>query len=138
MPSFGLRGRAPELVRLARLHGQSDVFHPVRHDVEPQDLRGKKGQAQTEEQAPQDREQLAHARRDQEDRGLSDIRERHAPLFDGRTDRGEAVVREDDLAGFLRDIGPDPAHRSAHVSGLEGRGVVDPIAGDGHDVTGLA
>jgi hypothetical protein len=52
-------------------------------------------------------------------------------------DRREVVIGEDHAPGVLGHLGPG-AHGDADVGRLDGRCVVDPVAGHGHDVTLLA
>ena len=54
---------------------------------------------------------------------------------DGFDDSGEIVVENHQRGGFTRDIGAAPAHGDADVGGLEGRRVIDPVAGHRHDLT---
>ena len=54
-----------------------------------------------------------------------------AALLDREHDRGEVVVGQDHPARVLGDLGA-AAHGDADVGGLDGRGVVDPVAGHGH------
>ena len=57
-----------------------------------------------------------------------------APELDRLDDRREVVVGEDHRRGLLRDLGAGDAHGDADVGLLERRGVVDAVAGHGHDV----
>ena len=54
--------------------------------------------------------------------------------LDRGDDRGEVVVGEDHVPGFLRDLGAGDAHRDADVGALERRSVVDAVAGHRDDV----
>ena len=49
-------------------------------------------------------------------------------------DRGEVVVGEDHVGGFLRHLGAGDPHRDADVRALERRRVVDAVAGHRDDV----
>ena len=49
-------------------------------------------------------------------------------------DRREVVVGEDDVRGLARRLGAREAHRDAHVGATERGRVVDPVAGDRHDL----
>src|SRR5699024_9832868 len=57
-----------------------------------------------------------------------------AALADGVGDGGEVVVRQDDVGGLLRRLGALDAHGDADVGAFEGGGVVDAVAGHGHDL----
>ena len=56
------------------------------------------------------------------------------PSLDRADDGGEVVVGEDHRRGFLGDLGAGDAHGHADVGLAQGRGVVDAVAGHGHDV----
>ena len=56
------------------------------------------------------------------------------PLADRRDDRGEIVVGEHQLRGFLGHLRTLPAHGDAGVGALQRGGVVDPVAGHRHHV----
>ena len=59
-----------------------------------------------------------------------------APAFlDGGDDRGEVVVRDDHVRDFLGHVRPGDAHGHADIGFLDRRGVVDAVAGHGHDVS---
>ena len=59
-----------------------------------------------------------------------------AAEIDGAHERREVVVGEHDLARLLRDFGAAP-HRDSDVGLLERGGVVDRVAGHGHDLAGF-
>ena len=56
------------------------------------------------------------------------------PQWTALTMVANAVVEQNDLAGFLGDLGAGDAHRQADVGFLQGRGVVGAVAGDGDDL----
>ena len=56
-----------------------------------------------------------------------------AALLDGEHDGGEVVVGQDHPAGVLGHLGAG-AHGDADVGRLDGRGVVDAVAGHGDDL----
>ncbi len=60
------------------------------------------------------------------------------PEADRLDDGAEVVVGQDHDRGLLGDLGAGDAHRDADVGLLEGRRVVDAVAGHGHDVALLA
>src|SRR3990170_4047536 len=57
------------------------------------------------------------------------------PLFDCADDGGEVVVQQYEVCYLPADVAAAPAHGDADVRTFEGRGIVDPIPGDGHDVS---
>ena len=59
-----------------------------------------------------------------------------AAQFDGLDDGGEVVVGQDHHRGFLGHLGAGDAHRDADVGPLERGGVVDPVAGHRHHLSG--
>ena len=48
-------------------------------------------------------------------------------------DRGEVVVGEHDVGGFLQHIGAGDSHRHADVGAHQRRRIVRPVAGHGDD-----
>ena len=56
------------------------------------------------------------------------------PVLDRLHDRGEVVVGEGHGRRFLADVGPGDAHRDPDVGLLQGRGIVDAVAGHRHQV----
>ena len=63
---------------------------------------------------------------------------RRPPLLDGRDDRGEVVVEQHEVGRLAGDVRAAPSHRDADVGRLEGRAVVDAVAGHRHDVAARA
>ena len=49
-------------------------------------------------------------------------------------DGGEVVVQQHQAGGLAGHVRAAPAHGDADVGGLQGRGVVDAVAGHGHDL----
>ena len=64
--------------------------------------------------------------------GLFDVGVDAPALGHGGDDGGEVVVGEDHVGGPLGHVGAGDPHGAADVGGLEGGGVVDPVAGHGH------
>ncbi len=70
---------------------------------------------------------------------LDDVGVDGAALLDRADDGGEVVVGQHHVGGFLGDLGAGDAHGHADVGGAQRGGVVDAVAGHGHDVAvGLA
>ena len=65
---------------------------------------------------------------------LEDVGVDDPPLLDGRDDRGEVVVGDDHVGRLLGHLRPLDAHRHADVGLLQGRRVVDAVAGHGDDL----
>ena len=57
-----------------------------------------------------------------------------AALPHGADDGGEVVVGQNEVGGFLGDVGAALAHRAADVGGLERGCVVHAVAGHRHDM----
>ena len=64
----------------------------------------------------------------------ADVGERRAALLDGGDDGGEVVVEQHEVGGLAGDVGAGAAHRDADVGRVQGRAVVDAVAGHGDDV----
>ena len=54
-------------------------------------------------------------------------------FFHRRDNGGEVVVGQHDVGRLLGDVGPGDAHGNADVGRLQGRRVVDAVAGHRHD-----
>ena len=77
----------------------------------------------------------AIGREDEED-GFLEIVIDGAPFLDGVGDGSEVVVGQHHGGGFLGGFGAFDAHGDADVGAFEGGGVVDAVAGHGHNVSG--
>ena len=73
-----------------------------------------------------------------EERALADVVEDDAALLNRGDDRGEVVVRNDEIAGLLGHVGAAHTHRDADISGPEGGCVVHAVTGDGDDLSSPA
>ena len=144
--SVSLRGLAGHHVVDLGVDAHRECRGGVGDQVDPQDLGGEQRQhdrlaacaAQPddarEDDAEEDREDLAHVRRQQVAQELLDVVEDHPALTDGSDDRGEVVIAEDHPRRLLGDLGAGDAHGHADVGRLERRRVVDPVAGHRHDL----
>jgi hypothetical protein len=65
----------------------------------------------------------------------TDVGERRPTLLDASDDRREVVVEQHEIGGFAGDVGTGKAHRDADVDFVEGRTVVDSVAGHRHHVS---
>jgi len=57
------------------------------------------------------------------------------PFLDCSYNGRKVVIGQDDGCGFLGDIRPGDTHGYTDISGLQGRGVINPITGHGNDLT---
>jgi hypothetical protein len=62
----------------------------------------------------------------------ADVRHHRAAVANRLHDRGEVVVEQHDVGRLAGHIGAADPHRHPHIGGPQGRGVVHPVAGDGH------
>ena len=67
---------------------------------------------------------------------LADVGINAPSLFHRRHDGGEVVIGEDHVRRPLGHVGAGLTHGAADVRHLQGGGIVDPIAGHGHHLTG--
>ena len=142
-----------ELARLAvhdvlglRVDAHGQGRGGVGQQVDPQQLRGEQRQGHTgglglgdaqhagQHDAAEHGEHLTDVGAQQVAQELADVVEDAAAFAHGGHDGGEVVVRQDHLGGFLCDLSAGDAHGHADVGGLDGRGVVDAVAGHGGDV----
>ncbi len=65
---------------------------------------------------------------------LLDVVEDPPPQLDRLHQRRQAVVREYDVGGLLRHLGPPHPHCNTYVGPLQGWSVVDPVTGHRNDV----
>ena len=108
----------------------------VHEEVDPQHLGRVEGRSRgdVEERGTQEREDEDDEEDEHEADVLGEIVEDLAALLDRVDDRGEVVVGEDHPRGVLGHLGAAP-HGDPDVGRLDGRGVVDAVAGHGHDLT---
>ena len=119
-----------------RVEAQADRQHHVDREVDPEDLqRRQRGAVGHVERPGEDEQQDECAQLDQLDpHVLHQVVVDPAAALDRRHDRGEVVVREDHVRGFLRHLGARDPHRDTDVRTLERGGVVDPVTGHRDDV----
>ncbi len=65
---------------------------------------------------------------------LADIGVDHPSMFNRGDNAGIVVVGEHHVGSFFGHVGPGDAHGDSNVGSLEGRGVVDSVAGHRHDL----
>ena len=139
-------GRAVHQIVGLRIHAHGQRGRRVGQEVDPEQLGGQQrhgharhaglryAQKTSEDHAAEDREDLAHVGAEQVAQELANVVEDAAALSHSLDDGGEIVVRQDHLGRFLGDLGPGDAHGHADVCGLDSRGIVDAVAGHGHDL----
>ena len=133
----GRAGRARRSVHDARLLGLERQPQTEEHGgdhVDPEDLQRLDRQRRAEDDAGQDDEPLADVGRQRVGDELDEVVEDAAALLDGGLDGGEVVVGEHHVGGVLGHVGAGDAHGDPDVGLLERRGVVDAVAGHGHDL----
>ncbi len=69
--------------------------------------------------------------------GFSNVEIDGAAVPDGNDHGVQIVFFQDHVGHFPGHIRAGPAHGDAHVRSFEGRAVVNPVPGHGHDFTGL-
>ena len=122
-----------ENARFAALESERHILDAVRHQIQPEELGGEKGQRQTRCLGRARKGQFGHAGADQQPDHLPHIVVGDAPLFDTSDDGGEVVVAEDQLGGPPRHVGAAFAHGYADVGRIQRGCVVDPVPGHGDE-----
>ena len=133
---IGHAWRPPHNVPLVWLEGDREGQSYRGDHIDPEDLRGSYRKHETQEDRRKDRQGLATVSRKHEKDGFLDVIVDGATFADGSGDRGEVVVGEDHLGGFLRDFRAFDAHGDTDVGLLERRSVIDPITGHGDHLAG--
>ena len=106
----------------------------VGDEVQPQQLQGKQGDGHAHDRGEDhDRHFRDVAAEDVADE-FADVVEHDPAVADGGDDGGEVVVLEHHVGGVLGDVGTGDPHRHADVGLFQCGGVVDSVAGHGHDV----
>ena len=118
----GMRGLCPQ--RNGRNH--------VGAEVNRQDLRDGEGQWHPEKAIGQIGNHLRHVTHEDIGGKLPDIVEDRPAFFNGVDDGRKVVVEQNHVRRFLRHVGSGDAHRNADIGFFDGRGVVHPVARDGH------
>jgi hypothetical protein len=92
------------------------------------------GSGQAGQGGQEDDHDLGHVRREQEEHELADVGVDDAALLDGRDDAGVVIIGQHHVGAFLGHIGAGDAHGHADIGALDGRCVVDAVAGHGDDL----
>ena len=120
-------------VALGVLHAQRERGEAVGDQVHPQQLH-RLEDSKADERGDKHREHLGKVGRKQELDDLADVVVDATTLFAGTDDGGEVVVGEHHISDVLSNVGAGDAHTDADVGALDGRGVVDAVAGHGDDL----
>ena len=134
MPSDRRARRPRQDVVVLGLDAQRNRERRGHHEVRPQHHDRRDGQRPADHQAAGDRGDLSQRDHDQEHDDALKVAVDDAALFDRTHDRGEVVVGEHHVGGFLGDLRAGDAHGDTDVGALEGRRVVDAVAGHRHDL----
>jgi len=119
--------------RIGFLGTQCECRQHVGAEVDGEDLDDGQWQRNAEQDEGQIGHQFRNVRAEDVGQELPDVFEYRAPFLDRRHDAGEVVVEQDQVGCCLRHVGPADSHGDADVGGLQGRCVIDPVAGDRDD-----
>ncbi|MBS6355742.1 MAG: MerR family transcriptional regulator, partial [Oscillibacter sp.] len=119
------------------LQPQGDGGQGVRQQVDEQQMHRREGHRQPRQRGIQHRQNARRVAGEQELDGLLDVGVDVPAVLDGLDDGGEVVVRQHHAGGVLGHLGAGDAHGHADVRLLQGRGVVDAVAGHGHQIPPL-
>ena len=128
----GIPGTAVHNVRLALFHTQSKGGEGVGNQVDPQNVNGVKN-GKSEDRCGEDGNNFTQIGCQQELNGFSDIVVNFTAFFYRRNDGGEVVVCKDHVGHVFRNVGSGNAHTDADIRTLNGRSIVDTVAGHGGD-----
>ena len=121
-------------VRLGRLAFEGDRGGQVDEQLQPEDLDRQEGLTEPGDRRDEDEAEQGDVGREQEDEPLLDVVDDPPSFLDAVDQRRERVVVQDEVGGLLGHGGA-AAHRHGDVGGVERRSVIDPVAGDRHEVT---
>ena len=132
--SSASRGGRSMTPGVGRVHAKRERGQTVGDQVDPQQLQRQQRGLRAEERRDGDDQHLGHVARQQEQDDLAQVVEDGAAFSDGFDDGREVVVGEHHVGGLARDVGAHEPHRHADVGALEGRCVVDAVAGHRDDL----
>ena len=114
------------------LQPQGDGGQGVRQQVDKQQVHRREGHRQARKSGVQHRQNTRHVTGQQETNGFFDVGVNIPPVLHRPDDGGEIVVRQYHACGVLGHLSAGNAHGHADIRLLQGRRVVDPVAGHGH------
>mmetsp|Transcript_76038 Transcript_76038/g.215479 ORF Transcript_76038/g.215479 Transcript_76038/m.215479 type:complete len:219 (-) Transcript_76038:320-976(-) len=114
---------------LSGLHAQRDGRRQVRDQDEEEDLHGGPHEREGGHHAEEDLHDLGDVYGHDEGHELLDARVDDAPFLDRAHDGDEVVVRQDHVGGALGDLRALDPHRHTDLRRIQGRGVIDAVAG---------
>eukprot|EP01136_Pigoraptor_vietnamica_P010646 Opistho-1_new@48532 len=117
-----------------RLRREGERRKRVHDEVDPQQLHGRQRRLLEHNRANERDDDGANVDGELELQELGDRVVHVAAPLDGRDDRVEVVVHEDDVGRVLGHRCARNAHRKADVRALEGRAVVRSVTRHGHDL----
>ncbi|AUX37512.1 uncharacterized protein SOCE836_097370 [Sorangium cellulosum] len=115
-----------------RLHAERQRGEHVRPQVDREHLHDRERERDRQEDVEKERDELRDVAREHIAHEAADILLDGPPFLDGRHDRGEVVVGEDDVRRLLGHLRAAQPHGHADVGGAERGGVVHAVAGH-HD-----
>ena len=124
-------GRAAHGVLFGRLEGQRHAQRDGGDQVDPEDLHRRDRQRHAEQQGDDDGHGLASIGRQGPADDFLDVVIDGPALAHGGRDRGEIVVRQNQLGRLLRRLAALQPHGDARIGALQGRGVIDAVSGHG-------
>ena len=117
------------------LQAQSDSRQGIGEQVNEQQVNCRKGDRQAQQGGIQDGEDTGHVAGEEELDGTADVGVDVTAVLHCLDDGGKVVVGEDHACSVLGHLGAGDAHGHADVGLLQGRGVVDAVAGHGDQCT---
>ena len=107
----------------------------VRTEIDAQDEHSRQRFRNLHGDVAQERSDFRNVGRKRVRDRLLEVVEDETTFFDAVDDGREVVIHKDHIGSFLGNILTGDTHSNADVTLLEGRGVVDTVAGDGDDFT---
>jgi len=125
-------GRAAHDALLDRLEGERQAEQHGSGHVDPEDLQRRDRQRRAGQDGGDDDQALAEIGRQRPGDELDQVVPDAPALLDRRLDAGEIVIGEHHGGRFLGHLGAAQSHRDPNVGLLEGRRIIDAVAGHRH------
>ena len=119
------------------LQPQRDGGQGVCQQIDEQQMDRRKGHRQSQQGGVQHRQDPGGIAGEQELNGPLDVGIYVPAVLHGLHNGGEVIIRQHHTGGVLGDLRSRDAHGNADVRLLQGRGVVDAVAGHGHQIAPL-